>query len=76
MEKNTFEVYWQTKTAHGFRQYSRFFGTEEEGRRFLDGKKKPSTKYAFLREVRVSYDGKGRASEIKIVRLVKVIADL
>ena len=76
MSKTTFEVYWKTKTANGVRHYSRFFGNEEEGRKFLDGKKKPTTALAFLREICVEYDERGRAKEIKFIRLVKIIADL
>lgn len=75
MKRTTFEVYWNTKTAKSNRFYSRFFSKEADASAFLEGKRKPSTYYGFVREIAVTYDERGRADEIKFVRLVNVIVN-
>lgn len=76
MTTTKFEVFWKTKTAKCIRSYSRIFSTAKEGVAFLDGKKRPTTEYGFVREIAVTYDERGRADEIRFIRLVKVIANL
>ena len=71
MEKHLYEVYWETKTAKGVRRYSRSFRYEILAVPFFaEKKRKETTTMAFCREVAVSYDDRGRATEIRFVRLL------
>ena len=71
MEKHLYEVYWETKTAKGVRRYSRIFKHEILAVPFFaEKRRKETTTMAFCREVAVSYDDRGRATEIRFVNLL------
>ena len=64
--KTVFEVYWETRTNQGTRAYSRTFAHEIAAVPFFATKKnQPATVRAFVREIAVTFDDRGRFIEAR-----------
>ena len=64
MKKTVFEVYWETSTSKGVRAYSRTFAHEIAAVPFFATKKnQPATVRAFVREIAVFFNDRGRFIE-------------
>ena len=71
MTKHVFEVYWETKTSRGVRRYSRAFPHEITAVPFFAAKKgQPSTARAFVREVELAANDRGRIVDARTVNIL------
>lgn len=71
MKKHVFEVYWETKTSRGVRRYSRAFPHEITAVPFYASKKnQPSTARAFVREVELAANDRGRIVDARTVAVL------
>jgi len=71
MKKTVFEVYWETSTSKGVRAYSRTFAHEITAVPFYARKRnQPATVRAFVREIALDTDDRGRFVDIRTVAVL------
>lgn len=72
MTKNMYHVYWESRTADGkMRKYSRIFKHEIQAVPFFAEKKlNPSTTFAFVHEMAVDFNDRGRAYDIRVTAIL------
>lgn len=69
--RTVFEVYWETSTSKGVRAYSRAFTHEITAVPFYATKKnQPATVRAFVREIALDTDDRGRFVEARTVAVL------